>query len=57
MREGGLLQNARHQMNPTRFVGETNSLLRGYQGQMLLGNSLLNGAFGAAGNIGGKPSR
>lgn len=51
MREGGLLQNARHQMNPLNFVNETNDLLRGYQGQMLLGNGMLNGASGAAENV------
>jgi RHS repeat-associated protein len=43
LREGGLLENARHQMNPTRFVNETNSLLRQYQGTLLMQNGLLNG--------------
>lgn len=46
LREGGILQNLRHQMNPGSFVNETNELLRIYQGQMLLGNGLLNGGVG-----------
>lgn len=51
--EGGLdvLQNLRHQMSAGRFVDGTNSLLRGYQGQMAWQSGLLNGGFGAAENF------